>query len=43
MYAILVTVVTFISYRAFLNKVFRVFPFYILNNDMGTEALRLRP
>jgi len=21
----------------------RVFPFYILNNDMGTEALRLRP
>jgi len=20
-----------------------VFPFYILNNDMGTEALRLRP
>ena len=23
--------------------VFRVFPFYILNNDMGTEALRLRP
>jgi len=23
--------------------VFRVLPFYILNNDMGTEALRLRP
>jgi len=23
--------------------VFRVFPFYILNNDIGTEALRLRP
>jgi len=22
---------------------FRVFPFYILNNDMGTEALRLCP
>jgi len=22
---------------------FRVLPFYILNNDMGTEALRLRP
>jgi len=20
-----------------------LFPFYILNNDMGTEALRLRP
>ena len=24
-------------------RVFRVLPFYILNNDMGTEALRLRP
>jgi len=23
--------------------VLRVLPFYILNNDMGTEALRLRP
>jgi len=26
-----------------IKVVFRVFPFYILNNDMGTEALRLRP
>ena len=24
-------------------RVFRVLPLYILNNDIGTEALRLRP
>jgi len=29
--------------EAELNRVFRVLPLYILNNDMGTEALRLRP
>jgi len=29
--------------RCFVAPVFRVLPLHILSNDMGTEALRLRP